>query len=109
VIARVACTPSMSGIRTSTSTTSGGEFAGEADRFVSVGCFADDVDAVVRVEDHAKPHAQQWLVIGEQYRHGHGIRPNRYWGNGRGLAIRRRWLARPRWFRRRRRRVPACR
>ena len=67
-IRRVASTPSMPGIRTSISTTSGCSAAASATASRAVGRLADDLEVGLGLEDHAEAHAQQLLVVDEQDR-----------------------------------------
>ena len=65
---RVASTPSMPGIRTSISTTSGCSRGHELERLASVGGLADHLEVGLGVEDEPEAHAQQLLVVDEDDR-----------------------------------------
>ena len=62
---RVASMPSIVGMRTSITTTSGRSRSNRADRVGAVDRLADDLEVVLGVEDHPEPAAHQGLVVGD--------------------------------------------
>ena len=63
---RAASMPSMPGMRTSSSTTSGSRLAHMGERFAAVGGLADDGDVVELLEQAAQPLARRRLVVDDQ-------------------------------------------
>ena len=53
-------------MRTSIKTTSGRELTGGADRFGAVAGLTDDLDAGLRLEDHAEACAHERLIVGQE-------------------------------------------
>ena len=68
---RVAPMSSISGIRTSITTTSGSKLDELLDRLTAVDSLADDFDVLLRLQDHPETAAHQSLVVGEQNADGH--------------------------------------
>ena len=96
----------MFGIRMSISTTSGPVLAGEFDGLRTVGCFADDLEVVGRVDEYAKARAHQCRVVGDEDLITTSVLRT---GAGRRRGIRRRGGRRRRTRRRTQRRARACR
>ena len=55
----------------------GPDAARERHGFRAVGGLADDLDAGLRVEDHAEPRAHELLVVGDEHAHAHVDQPER--------------------------------
>ena len=109
-ICRVASMPSISGIRTSISRTSGQLAPGERDRLGAGRRLADDVHVVDETELRAQPVAHQGLVVGDAHPDGHRCRPSSGRRTARlGPASPHRSTDRPPACRRAPRRARACR
>ena len=75
-IRRVASTPSMPGIRTSISTTSGARRATSSIACLPSAASPTTVEVRLRVEDHAKAHPQQLLIVDEHDARRHHRAPD---------------------------------
>ena len=64
---RVAVMPSITGIRTSITTTSGRCLPGDRHRLGPVSRFADHLQVGVSIDDHPEPVAEERLVLRQQY------------------------------------------
>ena len=64
---RVASMPSRSGIRTSIRTTSGCSPPHLLERLAAVRGLADDLDVLLRLEDHPEPRTHERLVVRDQH------------------------------------------
>ena len=63
---RVACTPSVPGMRTSISTTSGELATTKFTACVAVRGLTDHLKVALGVEDHTKSHPQQLLIVDQE-------------------------------------------
>ena len=72
VICRVASIPSITGIRTSITTTSGARLRRELDRLPAVGRLADDLQVVLGVDQRGERGPQQRLVVDDEDAGRHG-------------------------------------
>ena len=71
---RVASMPSMPGMRTSMSTTSGARSAHRATASTPSAASPPDLEALGRVDDHPQPGADEVLVVGEEHADAHAHR-----------------------------------